>query len=58
MEHEAVALQGAKGKCDLIGAALDGRQRQVIAEELVALEGGYRLFLTWKSEGERKRRVS
>lgn len=41
VEHEAVALQRAEGKRDLVGAALDGRQRQVVAEELVALEGGH-----------------
>lgn len=41
VQHEAVALQRAKGKRDLVGAALDGRQRQVIAEELVAFEGRY-----------------
>lgn len=41
VQHEAVALQRAEGERDLVSAALDGRQRQVIAEELVALEGGY-----------------
>lgn len=56
VQHEAVALQRAEGKRDLVGAALDGRQRQVVAEELVALEGGYRFFLTWrgKKEGREK----
>lgn len=39
VEHEAVALQRAEGERDLVGAALDRRQRQVVAEELVALEG-------------------
>lgn len=46
VQHQAVALQCAEGKRDLVRAALDGRQRQVVAEELIALEGGYRLFLT------------
>lgn len=41
MQHEAVALQRAEGKRDLVSAALDGRQRQVVAEELVAFEGSY-----------------
>ncbi len=41
MQHEAVALQCSEGKRDLVGAALDGRQRQVVAEELVALESGH-----------------
>ena len=59
VQHEAVALQRAEGERDLISAALDGRQRQVIAEELVALEGGYWLLLTWgwKKEGKRKRKA-
>lgn len=41
VQHEPVALQCAEGKRDLVGAALDGRQRQVVAEEFVALEGGH-----------------
>lgn len=48
VQHEAVALQRAKGKRDLVRAALDGRQRQVIAEELVPLECGHRHFLPWR----------
>ena len=59
VQHEAVALQRAEGQRDLVSAALDGRQRQVIAEELVALEGGYRLLLTCsgkKRGGQEKER--
>lgn len=39
VQHEAVALQRAEGERDLVGAALDRCQRQVVAEEFVALEG-------------------
>lgn len=41
VQHEAVALQRAEGKRDLVSAALYGRHGQVVAEELVALEGGH-----------------
>ena len=40
VKHEAISLQCSEGKRDLISAALDGCQGQVVAEELVALEGG------------------
>jgi len=59
VQHEAVALQRAEGERDLVGAALDGRQREVIAEELVALEGGDRLLFTWegRKEGRKEKGV-
>ena len=41
VQHEAVALQRSEGKRDLVSAALDRCQGQVVAEELVAFEGGY-----------------
>ncbi|CAG5929507.1 unnamed protein product [Menidia menidia] len=45
VQHQPVALQRSEGKGDLVGAALDGCQGQVVAEELVAFEGGDRFFL-------------
>lgn len=57
VEQQAVPLQGAEGQRDLVHAALDGRLRQVVAEELVAFEGGHRLLLACEGGrgGERKR---
>lgn len=46
VQHEAIALQRSEGERNLVGAALDWRQGQVVAEELVPLEGGDRLFFT------------
>lgn len=58
VQHEAISLQSSEGKRDLIGAALDGCQRQVVAEELIALEGGDWFFLTLrKRRGGQKRNV-
>ena len=44
VQHEAVALERAEGESDLVRAALDGRQGQVVAEELVPFEGGHVLL--------------
>lgn len=41
VEQQAVPLQGAEGQRDLIQTALDGSQGQVVAEELIAFEGGH-----------------
>lgn len=40
VKQQAVPLQGAEGQGDLIQTALDGRLGQVVAEVLVAFEGG------------------
>lgn len=45
VQQQAVPLQGAEGHGDLVHAALDGRLREVVAEEVIALEGGHRLVL-------------
>lgn len=41
MKQQAVPLQGAEGQRDLIHAALNGSLGQVVAEELIAFEGGH-----------------
>ncbi len=41
MKQQAVPLQGAEGQRDLIQAALNGSLGQVVAEELIAFEGGH-----------------
>lgn len=41
VKQQAVPLQGAEGQRDLVHAALNGRLGQVVAEEIIAFEGGY-----------------
>lgn len=41
VEQQAVPLQGAEGQRELIHAALNGRLGQVVAEVLIASEGGH-----------------
>lgn len=41
VKQQAVPLQGAEGQRELVHAALNGRLGQVVAEELVAFEGGH-----------------
>lgn len=53
VQHEAVALQCSEGKRNLISAALDWRQGQIVAEELVALEGGDRFFFSCRQNENR-----
>lgn len=55
VQHEAVALQRSEGEGYFVGAALDGGQGQVVAEELVALEGGNGLFLTFRQNTHTER---
>lgn len=40
VQHQAVALQRPEGQRDFVGAALDGGHGQIVAKELVSLEGG------------------
>ncbi|GCC18291.1 hypothetical protein chiPu_0022075 [Chiloscyllium punctatum] len=51
VQDEPVALQGPEREGDLVAAALDGVVREVVAEELGALEGGYGLFLRCRGVG-------
>ena len=51
VKQQAVPLQGAEGQRDLVHAALNGSLGQVVAEELIAFEGGHWLLLPW--EGRR-----
>ena len=57
VQHEAVALERAEGESDLVRAALDGCQGQVVAEELVPFEGGHRLFPPWEKGRRREREI-
>lgn len=41
VKQQAVPLQGAEGQRDLIHTALNGSLGQVVAEELIAFEGGH-----------------
>lgn len=41
VKQQAVPLQGAEGQRDLIHIALNGSLGQVVAEELIAFEGGH-----------------
>lgn len=41
VEQQAIPLQGAEGHSDLIHTALNGSLGQVVAEELIAFEGGH-----------------
>lgn len=52
VKQQAVSLQGAEGQRDLVHAALDGRLGEVVAEELVAFEGGHRLLLACEERGD------
>jgi len=45
VQQQAVPLQRAEGHGDLVQTALNGSLGQVVAEELVASEGGDRLLL-------------
>lgn len=45
MKQQAVPLQGPEGHRDLVQTALNGSLGKVVAEELIAFEGGYRLLL-------------
>lgn len=51
VKQQAVPLHGAEGQRDLIQTALNGSLGQVVAEELIAFEGGHWLLLPW--EGRR-----
>lgn len=51
VQQQAVPLQGEEGQRDLVHAALNGRLGQVVAEELVAFEGGHRLLLACEERG-------
>lgn len=41
VKQQAVPLQCTEGQCDLIQTALNGCLGQVVAEELIAFEGGH-----------------
>lgn len=41
VKQQAVPLQGAEGQRDLVQTALNGSLGQVVAEELIAFEGGH-----------------
>lgn len=41
VEQQAVPLQSTEGQRDLVQTALNGRLGQVVAEELIAFEGGH-----------------
>ena len=58
VQQQPVALPRAEGQRDLVQAALDGRLRQVVAEELVAPEGGHRLSLAWEDPGRGETHIS
>ena len=58
VQHEAVPLERLEGEGDLVAAALDGVQGQVVAEELRALEGGDVLLLSCgETEGRRYKKT-
>ena len=46
VQHQSVPLQRLEGERDLVAAALDGVQGQVVAEELRPFEGGDVLLLS------------
>lgn len=45
VKQQAIPLQGPEGQRDFIQTALNGGLRKVVAEELIAFEGGHRFFL-------------
>lgn len=50
VEHQAVALEGAEGEGDLVGAALDGVVRKVVAEEFVPFEGRHEFLFPCRGD--------